>query len=75
MSTNVEKEAGPPADNAPQANSNGVPEEKRKREYKDFGHEEEAPTRKSRALRAPVAQENVIRVLIHSLYRCQSRHG
>jgi len=44
MSTNVEKEAGPPADNAPQATNNGVPEEKRKREYKDFGHEEEAPT-------------------------------
>lgn len=41
MSTNVEKEAGPPADNAPPQN-NG--EEKKKREYKEFGHEEEGPT-------------------------------
>jgi len=34
---NVEKEAGPP--------SPVEPEEKKKREYKDFGHEEEGPSR------------------------------
>lgn len=43
---NVEKEPGPQGETpvetpAPEA----VPEEKKKREYKDFGHEEEKPTR------------------------------
>ena len=40
----AEKEAGPAPDN-----NNGTesepPKEKRKREYKDFGHDEEKPTR------------------------------
>lgn len=36
------KEPGPPAQDTPAA---GTPTEKKKREYKDFGHEEEAATR------------------------------
>ena len=51
MSANVEKEAGstePVKDtNQPET---PVEEVKKKREYKDFGHEEEAATRTSRAL-------------------------
>lgn len=39
----AEKEAGPPAADTP---SNGATQpEKKKREYKDFGHETEKPTR------------------------------
>ncbi|KAJ7599365.1 hypothetical protein C8J56DRAFT_1020815 [Mycena floridula] len=40
--SNVEKEPGP-AGESPEA-STAPPEEKKKREYKDFGHEEEKPT-------------------------------
>lgn len=44
MSSNIaEKEPGPAQDPAP-ANTPPV-EEKKKREYKDFAHEEEGPTR------------------------------
>ncbi len=41
MSSNVEKEPGP------QADSPAEEPEKKKREYKDFGHDEEKQTRKS----------------------------
>jgi hypothetical protein len=41
MSSNVEKEPGP------QADSPAEEPEKKKREYKDFGHEQEEHTRKS----------------------------
>lgn len=48
MSTNVEKEAGPTEPvkdtNQPPTPADEQPE-KRKREYKDFGHEEEKATR------------------------------
>jgi hypothetical protein len=45
MSNNIaEKEPGPAQDPAP-AHTPPVEEEKKKREYKDFGHEEEGPTR------------------------------
>ena len=45
---NVEKkEAGPP----PEDSSQEVPE-KKKREYKEFGHEEEGPTREWRVFRS-----------------------
>jgi H+-transporting ATPase len=39
----VEKEPGP----APEQSGSGTPpaDEKKKREYKEFGHEEEGPTR------------------------------
>ena len=46
MSSNIEKEPGPKGDSPEQ--SPGTPEsepEKKKREYKDFGHDEEKPTR------------------------------
>jgi H+-transporting ATPase len=44
MSNNIaEKEPGPAQDPAP-AHTPPVEEEKKKREYKDFGHEEEGPT-------------------------------
>jgi hypothetical protein len=43
--SNVEKEPGPQGETpATETSSNDVPE-KRKREYKDFGHETEKPTR------------------------------
>lgn len=42
----VEKEAGPPADAMQEE------PEKKKREYKDFGHEQEAPTRELSRLSA-----------------------
>lgn len=47
MASNVEKEPGPVGDSPEQpAQAVATPEpEKRKREYKDFGHEEEKPTR------------------------------
>jgi H+-transporting ATPase len=49
MSTNVEKEAGPTEPvkdtNAPSTPPDAQPEEKKKREYKEFGHEEEEATR------------------------------
>lgn len=44
MSSNVEKEPGPQADSPAE---NG---EKKKREYKDFGHDEHEHTRKSNLL-------------------------
>ena len=43
MSDNIpEKEAGPPGANTPPSDA---PPEKRQREYKEFGHEEEKATR------------------------------
>ena len=66
---NVEKEPGPvetPAASTPDA----VEPEKKKREYKDFGHEQEAATRESR-VRPPAARETQRRVN----FRCQCRHG
>jgi H+-transporting ATPase len=41
------KEPGPAQEPALATPGNGVatPDEKKKREYKDFGHEEEGPTR------------------------------
>ena len=44
----VEKEAGPPVPEITPANPDTVSptEEKKKREYKDFGHDEEKATRK-----------------------------
>lgn len=51
MSTNVEKEAGPTEPvkdtNQPPTPTDAPEPEKRKREYKDFGHEEEKATRAS----------------------------
>ncbi|KAL5523042.1 hypothetical protein ACEPAF_1309 [Sanghuangporus sanghuang] len=47
MSDHAEKEAGPPANNSPSqapSTEDAPPPEKRKREYKDFGHEEEKAT-------------------------------
>ncbi|KAG6864223.1 hypothetical protein C0991_011260 [Blastosporella zonata] len=44
MSSNVEKEPGPLGDSPAQAPSTPTEPEKRKREYKDFGHEEEKAT-------------------------------
>ncbi|KAL5480944.1 hypothetical protein ACEPAI_9885 [Sanghuangporus weigelae] len=47
MSDQAEKEAGPPANNSPSqapSTEDAQPPEKRKREYKDFGHEEEKAT-------------------------------
>ncbi|KAL5499095.1 hypothetical protein ACEPAH_1613 [Sanghuangporus vaninii] len=47
MSDHAEKEAGPPANNTPSqapSTEDAQPQEKRKREYKDFGHEEEKAT-------------------------------
>lgn len=45
MSTpNVEKEPGPQGE-TPVETPDVAPEEKKKREYKDFGHEEEKATR------------------------------
>jgi H+-transporting ATPase len=43
--SNVEKEPGPQGEESPIAQS-PAPEEKKKREYKDFTHDEEKPTRK-----------------------------
>lgn len=40
---NVEKEPGPQGEESPVTDA--APDAKRKREYKDFGHEEEKPTR------------------------------
>jgi H+-transporting ATPase len=48
MSSNIEKEQGPQGDSVEQTPSPPESEqepEKRKREYKDFGHDEEKPTR------------------------------
>ncbi|KDR79899.1 hypothetical protein GALMADRAFT_242014 [Galerina marginata CBS 339.88] len=42
--SNVEKEPGPKGDSPPPSQA-GVEPEKRKREYKDFGHEQEGPTK------------------------------
>jgi H+-transporting ATPase len=42
---NFEKEPGPQGESPVETPSVIVPEEKKKREYKDFGHEEEKPTR------------------------------
>ncbi|KAJ3496170.1 hypothetical protein NLJ89_g10522 [Agrocybe chaxingu] len=42
--TNVEKEPGPKGA-SPAPSSDGLQEEKKKREYKDFGHDEEGPTK------------------------------
>lgn len=39
---NVEKEAGPPADSGTPVKEEPPVNEKRVREYKDFGHDEEA---------------------------------
>ncbi|CAL1698773.1 unnamed protein product [Somion occarium] len=47
---NVEKEAGPPQESSPVVDSQEP--EKRKREYKDFGHEEEGPTHAKIQLKA-----------------------
>lgn len=44
MSSNVEKEPGPQGDSPAQPSPTAEPE-KKKREYKDFGHEEEKATR------------------------------
>jgi H+-transporting ATPase len=44
MSSNIEKEPGPQGDSPEQTPSTPEPE-KKKREYKDFGHDEEKPTR------------------------------
>ncbi|KAL1742944.1 hypothetical protein HDZ31DRAFT_65500 [Schizophyllum fasciatum] len=45
MASNVEKEPGPQGDVPPaQTTPTSPPEEKKKREYKDFGHEEEKAT-------------------------------
>jgi hypothetical protein len=41
---NFEKEPGPNSD-SPVETPSDVPEAKKKREYKDFGHDEEKPTR------------------------------
>jgi len=43
--SNVEKEPGPQGEDSPIAESPS-PDEKKKREYKDFGHDEEKPTRR-----------------------------
>ena len=40
---NVEKEPGPLGEESPIINA--APDAKRKREYKEFGHDEEKPTR------------------------------
>ena len=46
MASNVEKEPGPQGDVPPaQTTPSEPPVEKKKREYKDFGHEEEKATR------------------------------
>jgi H+-transporting ATPase len=42
--SNVAKEPGPQGEESPITQS--PPDEKRKREYKDFGHDEEKPTRR-----------------------------
>ncbi|KAF5378809.1 hypothetical protein D9615_006998 [Tricholomella constricta] len=44
MSPNVEKEPGPQGDSPTQAPATPTEPEKKKREYKDFGHEEEKAT-------------------------------
>ncbi|KAK7462760.1 hypothetical protein VKT23_007345 [Stygiomarasmius scandens] len=44
MASNVEKEPGPQGDSPVQPTPGTPPEEKKKREYKEFGHDEEAPT-------------------------------
>lgn len=41
--SNIEKVPGPKADSPAQSTENVDPE-KRKREYKDFGHEQEGPS-------------------------------
>lgn len=49
MSSNIEKEPGPQGDSTeetPTPSDHNEPE-KKKREYKDFGHDEEKPTRSS----------------------------
>lgn len=43
--SNVAKEAGPQGEESPVVRSPS-PEEKKKREYKEFGHDEEKPTRR-----------------------------
>ena len=56
MSTNVEKEAGS-TEPVKDTNQPDAPEpEKKKREYKEFGHDEEKTTRKSRSSLARLAQ-------------------
>lgn len=47
MSSNTEKVPGPTGDQPEQPVDSPPAEEKKKREYKDFGHDEEKPTRKS----------------------------
>jgi H+-transporting ATPase len=42
---NFEKEPGPQGETPVETPSPDVPEAKKKREYKDFGHDEEKPTR------------------------------
>lgn len=46
MSSNVEKEPGPQADSP----AEGENSDKKKREYKEFGHDQNEHTRKSNAL-------------------------
>lgn len=43
--SNVEKEPGPVAAESPAASTPGSEPEKKKREYKDFAHEQEKATR------------------------------
>lgn len=45
MASNVEKEPGPQEPTATPPPGTPVEPEKKKREYKDFGHEQEGPTR------------------------------
>lgn len=66
----VEKEPGPVQDSAPVA---ATPvEEKKKREYKDFGHEEQAATRTCSSPRRVILW--ALTVFLRCHFRCQGRH-
>jgi hypothetical protein len=64
---NVEKEAGPPAQADTPVEEAPV-NEKKVREYKDFGHEEAKPTRMSRSV---VSSTRLFPGLTSAYSRCQ----